>query len=183
MKQDTLPDKIRMWNVTFHNVDELKANAILLEYVKDAQEYLFSVEPYPNQPGHHAHLTIVYRNQRYFKPVLKELEKIIKKAIALRPPGETRHWGRVHLEKTRGTLEQNIDYLKGLTKDKPLGEIHQGKRTLKEEKTYCTLRHGQYGRMYDPDCPECQDQTRLGDWIALQCGYVHQAVKKNLSPE
>ena len=167
--QESLPDKIRMWNVTFHNVDELKAKATLLEYVKDAHEYLFSVEPYPDQPGHHAHLTIVYRNQRYFKPVLKDLEKIIKKAIAPRPPGETRHWGRVHLEKTRGTLEQNIDYLKGLTKDKPLGEIHQGRYELKQIPDECSINHGNDGRMYDPNCPGCFRQQRLNEWICSIC--------------
>lgn len=123
--------KIRKYNVVFHNVDNEKAQATLLKYVDaKAKEYLLSVEPNPRGDGYHAHLTIEYKVQRYFKPVLKELQKMIVPAITPRPEGETRCWGRIQLEPTRGTLQDNLAYLQGETKDKPLGEILQGKKVL-----------------------------------------------------
>ncbi len=123
--------KIRKYNVVFHNVDNEKAQATILKYSQaEAKEYLFSIEPNPKGDGYHGHLTIEYKVQRYFKPVLKELQKMIAPAVAPRPEGETRDWGRVQLDPTRGTLEQNLSYLQGETKDKPLGEIHQGKKVL-----------------------------------------------------
>lgn len=121
--------KFRKYNIVFHNVDQEKCYPILEKYAKNAKEYVMSVEPYPQGNGFHAHLSVEYSNQRSFKAVLKELEKLKVAFIATRPddapPGE---WGRVQLDRMRGTFRQNENYLLGETKDKPLGDVKTGKK-------------------------------------------------------
>lgn len=120
--------KYRKYNIVFHNVDQEKCQETLVSYGKKAKEYVMSVEPYPQGNGFHSHLSVEYPNQRSFKSVLKEADKLKISFVVTRPEGETRDWGRVQLEPMRGTFEDNENYLLGMTKDKPLGEVKKGKK-------------------------------------------------------
>ncbi len=120
--------KFRKYNIVFHNVDSEKCYPILENYAKKAKEYVLSVEPYPKGDGFHSHLSIEYQNQRSFKNVLKELEKLKVAFIATRPEGTKGDWGRVQLDRMRGTFKQNESYLLGETKDKPIGDVKTGKK-------------------------------------------------------
>jgi len=111
-----------------HNVDPEKTQAIVANYVKEVKEYVMSIEPYPQGDGYHLHLFVAYRNQRSFQSVLKELQALSKQIQTPRPEGETRDWGRVQLDVMRGTFKDCVDYLQGVTKDKPLGEVKEGKK-------------------------------------------------------
>jgi hypothetical protein len=64
---------------------------------------------------------------------LKELENLKKKFLAPKPEGQQGDWGRVQLDPMRGRFDQCNDYLQGLTKDKPTGEVMTG-----VEKKCCT---------------------------------------------
>ena len=120
--------KYRKYNIVFHNVSREKCYEVLNEYVKKVKEYVMSVEDYPQGNGCHAHLSVEYRNQRSFKAVLKEMEKLKLSFIATRPEGQQGDWGRVQLDKMRGSFNQNENYLLGQTKDKPIGEVKKGKK-------------------------------------------------------
>lgn len=120
--------KYRKYNIVFHNVDQTKCQEILNQYVKNVKEYVMSVEPYPQGDGFHAHMSVEYSNQRSFQAVLKELEKLKAAFIATRPDDCPGQWGRVQLDVMRGTFQQNQNYLLGLTKDKPLGDVTKGKK-------------------------------------------------------
>jgi hypothetical protein len=120
--------KHRKYNIVFHNVSREKCYEVLNEYVKKVKEYLLSVEDYPQGNGCHAHLSVEYKNQRYFFSVLKEMEKLKVPFVAPRPEAQQGDWGRVHIERMRGTFKQNESYLLGETKDKPIGEVVKGKK-------------------------------------------------------
>jgi hypothetical protein len=120
-----MKSKHRGYSITIHNVDQVKAQKLGKEYAQEGAEYTMSVEPNPEGDGYHLHLFIQYRNQRYFKAVLKELEKLSRRIGVPRPEGETRDWGRVQLDVMRGTMKQAKAYLLGQTKDKPTGEVYQ----------------------------------------------------------
>lgn len=115
--------KHRQYSIVIHNVDDKKAHDIVSKYVEESKEHVWSVEPNPQGVGYHVHLFIQYRNQRRFKSVLKELERLSKRMVAPRPEGETRDWGRVHVDVMRGNFQQCVSYLRGQTKDKPVGEV------------------------------------------------------------
>lgn len=166
--------KHRQYSIVIHNVDPEKAQAIVEKYVQDAKEYVMSFEPNPKGNGHHFHLFIQFKNQRSFRAVLRELQKLSARIISPRPEGETRDWGRVQLDVMRGTFQDCVAYLQGETKDKPTGEVQQGRHELQSVPDECSLRHGNEGRMYDPDCPGCQEKDRLNEWLC-------QLIKKNLS--
>ena len=120
--------KIRQFCVVIHNVQKEKTQDIVKKYATEkAKEYVMSIEPYPQGDGFHLHLFVQYKNQRYFRAVLNEFEKLKKRFIAPKPEGETREWGRVQLEPMRGRFDQCEDYLLGETKDKPLGDVLKGK--------------------------------------------------------
>jgi hypothetical protein len=147
-----------------HNVDQEKTQDIVSKYVKEAKEYVMSIEPYPQGDGYHLHLFIQYRNQRSFKSVLKELQNLSEKIISPRPDGETRAWGRVQLDIMRGTFQDCVKYLQGETKDKPTGDVsHKMYEMTKHENCYCTIRHP--NRMYDPTCPKCIEFDMLREKI------------------
>jgi len=119
--------KHRQFSITIQNVDKQKAQDKLKDLLPKFKEYSYSIEPYNHQEGYHLHLFVQYPNQRHFKAVLKEMEKWKVSILADRPPGETREWGRVHLEVQRGTLDQCEAYLKGETKNKLLGDVNTGR--------------------------------------------------------
>ena len=118
--------KHRQFSIVIHNVQEEKTQDILKQYVSKAKEYVMSVEPYPEGNGFHLHLFIQYTNQRSFFSVLRELETLKKKFVAPRPDDCKGDWGRVQLDPMRGRFSQAEAYLKGDTKDKPIGEICKG---------------------------------------------------------
>lgn len=127
--------KTRQYSCVIHNVAE-NCQAKAEEYAKkNTTEYVLSVEPYPQGGGFHLHLFLQYPNQRHFKAVLKDLEKFKKSIITTKPAGEERDWGRVQVDVMRGRFSQADDYLAGLTKDKPTGEV------LKGERKPCFRRH------------------------------------------
>lgn len=120
--------KFRKYNAVFHNVSREKCYEVLNEYVKKVKEYVLSVEDYPQGNGCHAHLSVEYKNQRSFRAVLRELESLKVSFISPRPSGQEGDWGRVQLDRMRGTFNQNENYLLGQTKSKPIGDVKKGKK-------------------------------------------------------
>lgn len=118
--------KHRQYSIVFHNVQEIKSQEVIKQYVAKAKEYVMSCEPYPQGSGHHMHLFIQYENQRSFFSVLKELETLKKKFLLPKPEGQQGDWGRVQLDPMRGRFDQAHAYLQGQTKDKPIGEVMSG---------------------------------------------------------
>uniref|UniRef100_UPI004048C984 hypothetical protein n=1 Tax=Mariniflexile sp. TaxID=1979402 RepID=UPI004048C984 len=114
------------YTIVIHNVDPKKENEVKNVAAQKAKEYVCSCEPYPEQSGYHMHLFIEYKNQRSFKSVLHEMQNLSKRVTEPRPPGETRDWGRVQVDRMYGDFKQANSYLLGETKDKPTGEVtHQ----------------------------------------------------------
>ena len=160
--------KHRQFSITIQNVDQQKTQAKLLDLVKNYKEYSYSIEPYNHQEGFHLHLFVQYPNQRYYKAVLKEFEKWKVDILADRPQGETREWGRVHLEIQKGTLDQCEAYLKGETKNKLLGEVNTGRTkecyrrfrmnlTTKKVEEFCQLCTRSCCRGCCQGCPVCDE--------------------------
>ncbi len=118
--------KHRQFTLVIHNVRSEIQNEVK-DYAQKAKEYVMSVEPYPESDGYHLHLFIQYTNPRSFKSVLAEVQRFAKTVTTPRPPGEERDWGRVQCDIMRGKFQQAHDYLKGLTKDKPTGEVISGR--------------------------------------------------------
>ncbi len=129
--------KHRSYAITIQNVEPPKAYDWLKEYTTNPQvkEYSYSVEPYNHQEGHHLHLFVQYMNQKHIPAVLKEINKLKPKFLALRPEGEERDWGRLWLQPQKGKLEECTAYLQGETKSKLLGEVYSGNTKL------CRRRH------------------------------------------
>lgn len=141
--------KNRQYSIVIHNVEE-KCQAIAEAYAKkNCTEFVLSVEPYPQDKGFHLHLFLQFPNQRHFKAVLKDLEKFKKTIITPKPPGEERDWGRVQVDVMRGRFSQADDYLAGLTKDKPTGEV------LKGETKLCFRRHRYVNKNCKGTIEEC----------------------------
>jgi hypothetical protein len=158
--------KFRQYSIVFHNVDKQKCYQVLGQYVKEAKEYVVSVEAYPQGDGSHAHLFIQYKNQRSFKSVLKELEVLKKKFIVPRPPGEERDWGRVQLDVMRGRFNQAEAYLNGETKDKPTGEVLCGAlkpcwRRFRYKKA-CDIGARWYKGCIEEYCSKCNSNLCMG---------------------
>jgi len=90
----------------------------VLHHVSGAKRSAVAVEPYNHQPGHHIHIFIEYQNQHHFTSVLKEYKDLATKIVAHRPEGIEGDWGRVDVDRMRGTFEQATQYLVAPTKDK-----------------------------------------------------------------
>lgn len=149
--------KFRQYSIVIHNVENEKSQAKIKEYAqKNAKEYVMSVEPYPQGNGFHLHLYVQYQNQRGFKSVLKEIEKLSKDFITPKPPGEDRSWGRVQLDVMRGRFSQATAYLQGETKDKPTGEVLSG------ELKPCRRRIRKTGTTYEEVCGICWSNLCMG---------------------
>jgi hypothetical protein len=153
--------KHRQYSIVFHNVLQEKSQEVVKQYVAKSKEYVMSCEPYPEDDGFHMHLFIQYPNQRSFFSVLRELETLKKKFVAPKPDGQDGDWGRVQLDPMRGRFDQCNDYLQGLTKDKPTGEVMTG-----VQKKCCT-RHRYTKRIGDKKnmerfCGKCGSAKCLG---------------------
>lgn len=149
--------KYRQFSITIHNVDMSKCYNVVKEYVKGVKEYVMSVEPNPEGYGFHLHLFVQYKNQRYWSKVLKELNELKVEFLLPRPEGETRDWGRVQLDLMKGTFPQAEAYLKGETKDKPLGEV------LKGGVKPCCRRFRKIGKnKYEECCGICWSNECMG---------------------
>lgn len=122
--------KYRQYSIVIHNVSQEKVYDIIESYVQKAKEYTMSVEPNPQGDGKHLHLFIQFKNQRSFKSVLRELQQLSLRIQEPKPPGEERDWGRVQLDIMKGNFAQATAYLKGETKDKPVGEVKSEKKIL-----------------------------------------------------
>jgi len=115
--------KHRQFCIVVHNVKENVKPIVEKHNVAKVKEMLMSVEPYPQGNGFHLHLFLQYTNQRSFKSVLNEYEKLSKRLIEPRPADEVRSWGRVQVDVMRGRFDQANAYLLGETKDKPTGQV------------------------------------------------------------
>jgi len=115
--------KHRQFCIVVHNVKENITSIIEQHNVSKVKEMLMSVEPYPQGGGQHLHLFLQYTNQRSFKSVLNEYEKLSKRLIEPKPADEVRSWGRVQVDVMRGRFDQANAYLLGETKDKPTGQV------------------------------------------------------------
>lgn len=125
-----MPSKHRQYSIVFQNVDK-SSQPKVHQYATQAKKFVMSVEPNPQGDGYHAHLYIQYKNPRNFKAVLAELERFKTRIVVPKPADESRDWGRVQVDVMRGSFDQATSYLKGETKDKPLGEVlHENRGCL-----------------------------------------------------
>ncbi len=171
-----MPTKYRSWSITFHNISPNKTQDILKQYVQKSKKSSLSVEANPQGDGFHAHLFITYTSQRQFHTVLKELQLLSKKFIMPRPDDCKGDWGRVELDRMRGTYLQANSYLLGETKDKPIGELVQHERkpcfrrfrrklqgtvsmSLRDIEEFCTLCNSANCPGCCPGCSECCPPT------------------------
>lgn len=115
--------KLRNFSIVFHNVKD-GSKTIVEKIFSNAQKIVLSQEPYPEDNSrYHLHLFLSLSNPRSFKSVLGQCEDIAKKIKTPTPEGETRDWGRVQVDKMKGTFEQATAYLSEPgKKNKPVDE-------------------------------------------------------------
>lgn len=113
--------KFRSYSIVLHNVkDDSKSSVENHFKASNPIKLLVALESYPESEGYHIHVFVSYKSQRSFKSVLSATQSLSEKIVAPRPDGETRAWGRVQVDKMRGTFEQATAYLVNPDKDKPL---------------------------------------------------------------
>jgi len=162
--------KYRQFCIVIHNVKENVKSIIEEHNVSKTKEMLMSVEPYPQGDGFHLHLFVQYPNQRSFKSVLNEYNKLAKRLTTPKPKGEERAWGRVQVDIMRGRFDQANAYLQGDTKDKPTGEVkHIIKkpcwRRMRYTKKIGDLKNTEEfcGRCHSASCPGCCPGCQICD--------------------
>ena len=77
--------KYRQFCIVIHNVKENVKSIIEEHNVAKTKEMLMSVEPYPQGDGFHLHLFVQYPNQRSFKSVLNEYNRLAKRLTTPKP--------------------------------------------------------------------------------------------------
>lgn len=115
--------KKRSFAFTFHNVKSYESKKVLEDYVKPrSKRYLCGCEEYPEHPGeYHIHLYVTFRNPRSFHATIDEYQDFARDfLVGPQPEGRIGDWGRVEVDKKRGTFEASKQYIQGLTKDKPI---------------------------------------------------------------
>jgi len=162
--------KYRQFCIVIHNVKENIQHIVEQHNVQKTKEMLMSVEPNPKGDGFHLHLFIQYPNQRSFKSVLNEYNKLAKRLTMPKPIGEERAWGRVQVDVMRGRFDQANDYLQGATKDKPTGEVISIKKKPCWRQMRYTKKIGDRKNMEEfcrrcklSSCPGCCPGCRICD--------------------
>jgi len=115
--------KLRNFSIVFHNVKD-GSKTIVEKIFSNAQKIVLAQEPYPEDNSqYHLHVFLALANPRTFKSVLNQCEDIAQKIKTIKPEGETRDWGRVQVDKMKGTFEQATAYLSNSgKKNKPIDE-------------------------------------------------------------
>jgi len=162
--------KYRQFCIVIHNVKENIQHIVEQHNVQKTKEMLMSVEPNPKGDGFHLHLFIQYPNQRSFKSVLNEYNKLAKRLTMPKPIGEERAWGRVQVDVMRGRFDQANAYLQGDTKDKPTGEVISIKKKPCWRQMRYTKKIGDRKNMEEfcrrcklSSCPGCCPGCRICD--------------------
>lgn len=111
--------RIRSFCIVFHNVkDDSKPSIERFFNAFGPTQMLCAIEPYPEDEGFHVHVFVCFKNPRQFAVMLSKCEEFSTKVVAPRPEGEERDWGRVQVDRMRGSFEQATEYLKNPKKDK-----------------------------------------------------------------
>ncbi|WP_445772287.1 hypothetical protein, partial [Rheinheimera sp.] len=108
------------YSIVFHNVRQ-GSKAHIQKAFRALPKFKAEVsaeEPYnqDDRPDRHVHLFVEFYNQRHFSSILKIAQRIGKPYIYPEKlfPGD---WGRVEVDKGRGSMEECLDYLEGGTKE------------------------------------------------------------------
>lgn len=145
--------RLRGFSIVLHNVkDDCKSSVEKWFASQNPSEYLVAMEPYPQGEGFHIHVFVSFKNPRQFEVMLKSCQELSKHIVCERPEGETRDWGRVQVDKMRGSFAQATAYLTDPKKDKlcDVNVIHQKKGTLVCDVCSCLGTAFEFGADY-PD--------------------------------
>lgn len=111
--------RIRSFSIVFHNVkDDAKSSVENHFKSNNPKEILVSMEPYPESEGHHIHVFVCFKNAHFFTKMLESCILLSTKLVAPRPDDITGDWGRVQVDKMRGTFKEATAYLTNPVKDK-----------------------------------------------------------------
>lgn len=159
------------YSITFHNVRP-GSKAHIQNAFRALPKFKAEVsaeEPYEqaDRPDRHVHLFVEFYNQRHFNSILKISQRIGKPYIYPEQlfPGE---WGRVHVEKGRGSMTECLNYLEGGTKEKGLDpevlEVHQAP----PPGHYYCYKCKNYKRPMD-----CRFTHPSGEGVCFRCWAIH----------
>lgn len=111
--------RLRAFTIVFHNVKH-GAKPCVNEWAQaqSPTQLLVALEPYPQGEGFHIHVFMSFKNPREFKVILKKAQDLSATIIEPRPEGEERDWGRVQVDRMRGTFQEATAYLTNPEKDK-----------------------------------------------------------------
>lgn len=111
--------RVRGFSIVFHNVKNDSKSPVEAHFknTKPA-ELLVALEPYPKGEGFHIHVYVSYKNPRFFDKTLSSCIELSKNIIQPRPEGEVRDWGRVEVDRMRGTFKEATAYLTNPKKEK-----------------------------------------------------------------
>lgn len=158
----------RAWKIVVHHVHcTPQAENLGITWMKKRplSWYAGSIEPNKEDqgPGHHLHLFLYYKNPQEKHVLLKELQTLAcnPQLAAPRPEGEVRDWNRVDIKDMKvkdlkKAYEGCIGYLLGDTKDKPTGQIFEGKARP------CHRRVRYVNKKYEQFCSICKQCECMG---------------------
>lgn len=164
----TKVQKFRGWKNTIHNVNPQEARIQSAKWLK-TQGVTWaetSVEPYPeDESRHHIHIFMACKCQHQEGAMKKAIQKLAKQPKFCLPPpeGEEREWNNwwcrpMDIKDLKKTAQQCDDYLRGKTKNKPLGEIS----IFVKKPCGRRVRYNLETKKYEEFCFYCQDALCLG---------------------
>lgn len=111
------------FSIVIHNVQP-QAKEILQEFVNDQKPLwsVLSLEPYPNQPGHHLHIFVKWKTQHRSVKWFTFHHNVRSRIISEEPQDNDGDWGRIQVDTLYGDKEHCIKYLVNPKKDKPLDD-------------------------------------------------------------
>lgn len=112
----------RKFSIVIHNVNE-DIKPFVENFCKSqpCKTYVCSVEPYPSQDGFHLHLFFEFTQIKKSGVFFTWHRQNFKTIVCPKPPDKDGEWGRIQVDKMRGSFAQATKYLIDPNKDKPLG--------------------------------------------------------------
>lgn len=111
------------FSIVIHNVKP-QAKQILETFVADQKPEwsVISLEPYPDQAGHHIHLFLKWKKQHRSIKWFNFHSDMKCHLVTDKPDDVSGEWGRIQVDSLKGDKETCLKYLVNPSKDKPLGD-------------------------------------------------------------
>lgn len=111
------------FSIVVHNVKP-QAKEIFQQFVEDQNPLwsVLSLEPYPEQSGHHLHIFVKWKTQHRSVKWFTFHHNMKSKIILEKPQDNDGDWGRLQVDTLYGDKAHCVKYLVNPDKDKPLDQ-------------------------------------------------------------